>query len=106
MESPSELKAQMLRIEGAIENLKDPARFVDEDVLEITRSQSWTGKGWDTTSYTLLLVAGGPNITLQVPDGVLRGSWGMERVTLPLSEKAKEKCREITELLDEWFEEV
>ncbi len=99
------LNDELLKIAKAheedIENIENIEEFLDS-VLEIKRTQSLVNGKWETTEYELLLTFGGPNVWLKT-SGYLEISWASPTMTYPLSEKAKQKLKEIENYLDEIF---
>ncbi|MEM2933232.1 MAG: hypothetical protein QW622_03455 [Candidatus Pacearchaeota archaeon] len=53
----------------------DIGDWIESEVLEVKRIQSFINGKWKTTDFELLLVFGGPNIWLNT-DGTLEVYWG------------------------------
>ena len=98
----SELLKLCKHIEKEIENISDVEEYLN-NVLGIQRKQELINGKWETTEYILTVAYGGPSVYIYCYDGIVKASWGLDRYTYPLSDKAKEKLRELGEYLDELF---
>lgn len=95
-------------VEGVIRDLVrvgrgelDPEDFVRQRVISMKRTQSLGSDGWETVSYELILVWGGPNISLITDPPRVVGAWFPHLIDRGIHEEdALEGVRRIEGYLD------
>jgi len=83
---------------AAAEPLEAETSFL-ETVLEIKRIQSLLDGKWKTTGYEFLVSDGGPNVW--IADDAVHGAWHPSKMSIPLSDKAKELIERVESYWDE-----
>ena len=81
--------------------IEDLGEWINNNVLEIQRTQSFSNGKWETLSYTFLVTFGGPNIWIDGAEKKVVGYWGMDKAEMPFTQSAKEGYEKLFEYLNE-----
>ena len=98
---------EMMRIfeaqEAELKNIRDIGDYLNEDVLEISRTQYYGDNGWTTSEYTLVTGVGGPH-TEFTTNYSIHVYWDGKALEMQTQDQeVREQIDKIEEYLDELY---
>ncbi len=97
---------KMMRIfeaqEAELKNIRDIGDYLNEDVLEISRTQYYSDNGWTTSEYTLVTGTGSPHIEFDTQYHI-NVYWGSEKIESCTYDK---DVRNIIDEIEQWLNDL
>ena len=94
------LKRQVYAVVERVKNT-DAVEFLNNDVLDIQRTQTLVNGKWESLRYEFCIAYGGPGIWLNT-EGLIKGYWWGEKFVIKCDDKDfLEKLQEMEDFLNE-----